>query len=246
MKVVLKNVSKSFAGHDVLKGIDLTVKSGESFVILGGSGAGKSVLLSSIALMNVVSNGDIYFDEKILSATKEKDVTYLHNSLGFLFQDVGLFDSMTLWENVAFFHMHAVGLEVKSAKEMAIKKLEQLGIATKFANYMPSEISGGLQKRVGLARMFMKNPGLMLIDEPTSGLDPIVSASVANTMKFAMKQSGATAITITHDISVCKAIADRVGLFHNGKFIWVAKMDDFFNSGNRAVENFIHGKPIDS
>ena len=242
VKLELKNIKKRFGNKVVLDGVNLTVESGESFVILGGSGTGKSVTLRLISTLMDPDEGEILLDgKKINSSPTGKPQKKIRDKVGFLFQEIGLFDYLPIWENVSFYHIHKLGMKPKEAKMLALEQLEKVGIKEDSINLLPSEISLGMKKRVGLARVLAKKPSLILIDEPTSGLDPIFSSVISELIMERAKEIDATTITITHDIKSAELISDRIGLLYNGGFAWCGTSEEFSKSEDPAIIQFSQG-----
>jgi phospholipid/cholesterol/gamma-HCH transport system ATP-binding protein len=241
IKINVTNLSKNFANKQVLDDISFSVNKGESLVILGGSGSGKSVLIKTIAGLIKPSGGEIFIDQQPAYNLKEKEQDKLMQKIGFLFQGGALFDSLLVWENIAFRLIHQQKISTKQAFDIAIQKLQSVGLSEKVANLYPSELSGGMQKRVSLARAVATNPEILFFDEPTTGLDPIMADVINNLIIANSKQLGATTITITHDMHSARKIADKLAMLYQGKFIWFGSVDNLYNSGNEFVEQFIHG-----
>lgn len=241
-KIELKNVKKSFGNKVVLDGIDLTVNKGESMVIIGGSGSGKSVTLKCILGLIHPDSGSIKINgvESTDLDTSARDDFMAH--FGMLFQGGALFDSMKVWENVAFGLIQGKKMDRDSAHKIAIEKLKQVGLAAQTGDLFPAELSGGMQKRVSLARAIATNPDIIFFDEPTTGLDPIMADVINNLIVDSVKDLGATALTITHDMSSARVIADHVAMIYEGKIIWSDEVGKLYDSGNSYVEQFIHGR----
>jgi phospholipid/cholesterol/gamma-HCH transport system ATP-binding protein len=220
----------------------LQAQKGESIVILGGSGSGKSVLIKIIASLINPTSGSIKIDgqEVVGIANQERD--QLMEKFGFLFQGGALFDSLPIWENVAFRLINHKKLNKKDAKEIAISKLKAVGLNEKTANLYPSELSGGMQKRASLARAIATNPEIIFFDEPTTGLDPIMADVINDLIVSNSKQLGATTITITHDMNSARKIADKIAMLHEGKIIWFGNVKDMYSSSNAYLDQFIHGR----
>lgn len=241
-KIVLKGVHKSFGSKAVLKGIDIVVNRGESLVVLGGSGTGKSVMLKCILGLIEADRGSILIDnvEQVHARNRVRELTM--QKISMLFQGSALFDSLPIWENVGFRLLQQSSMTKKRVMDIVVQKLEAVGLAAAAANLYPAELSGGMQRRVALARAIATNPEIIFFDEPTTGLDPIMSAVINELISNSVKKLGATAITITHDIKSARVIADRVALIHQGHILWhddVAKLD---KSGNKSVDQFINGR----
>jgi phospholipid/cholesterol/gamma-HCH transport system ATP-binding protein len=241
-KIELTQVKKAFGSKVVLDGIDLKVNKGESMVIIGGSGSGKSVMLKCILGLIHPDSGSIRVDgkETIGLDTKSRDEFMSH--FGMLFQGGALFDSLKVWENVAFGLIQGKKTDRIEAKKIAVKKLDQVGLAAQTAELYPAELSGGMQKRVSLARAIATNPDIIFFDEPTTGLDPIMADVINDLIVNCVKDLGATALTITHDMSSARKIADHVSMIYEGKIIWSGSVGRLYDSGNSYVEQFIHGR----
>jgi phospholipid/cholesterol/gamma-HCH transport system ATP-binding protein len=241
-KIELCGVVKRFGSKTILNGVDLVAHKGESVVILGGSGTGKSVTLKCILGILHPDAGQIRIDGQDTVGLRGKARDAHLAKFGMLFQGGALFDSMTVWENVAFKLTQAFGMDRKKAKEVAIETLAAVGLGPDVAALFPAELSGGMQKRVALARAIAANPEIIFFDEPTTGLDPIMADVINELIKKCVRNLGATALTITHDIASCRRIADRVAMLHEGKIIWQGPVADMDRSGNPFVDQFIHGR----
>jgi phospholipid/cholesterol/gamma-HCH transport system ATP-binding protein len=242
VKISLKGVHKSFGKNAVLNGVDLDVKAGKSLVVIGGSGTGKSVMLKSILGIIHPDHGSITVDGRETVGISSNDRDDLMQKFGMLFQGAALFDSLKVWENVAFGLIQGRGMNKKQAHEIAIEKLKSVGLRPEVGNQLPAELSGGMQKRVGLARAIATNPEILFFDEPTTGLDPIMADVINNLIIESVKGLGATALSITHDMSSVRKIADEVAMIYGGKIIWHGSVKDLDNSGNPYVDQFIHGR----
>ncbi len=241
-KISVRNLKKNFGSKEVLKGIDFDVKRGESLVILGGSGSGKSVLIKTIASLINPSSGSIKVDGEEVSEISQKNRDNLMEKFGFLFQGGALFDSLPIWENVAFRLLNSNKMSKKDAREIALKKLRAVGLSEDVANLYPSELSGGMQKRASLARAVAANPEIIFFDEPTTGLDPIMADVINDLIISNSKELGATTITITHDMHSAQKIADKIAMLYEGKIIWFGGVKDMYSSGNEYLDQFIHGQ----
>lgn len=242
VKISLKGVHKAFGSNAVLNGVDLDVKTGKSLVVIGGSGTGKSVMLKSILGIIAPDSGSITIDGQETTGMRSHQRDELMQKFGMLFQGAALFDSLKVWENVAFGLIQGRGMNKKQAREIAIEKLRSVGLRPEVGNQLPAELSGGMQKRVGLARAIATNPEILFFDEPTTGLDPIMADVINNLIVDCVKELGATALSITHDMGSVRKIADEVAMIHGGKIIWHGSVDDLDNSGNPYVDQFIHGR----
>ncbi len=242
-KISLSGVKKAFGPKVVLDGIDLDVKRGESIVIIGGSGTGKSVLLKCILGILQPDAGSIRIDGEDTTHIGGRERERVMSKFGMLFQGAALFDSLPVWENVAFGLIQGQQrLGRKEAKERAVATLGAVGLTPDVANLYPSELSGGMQKRVGLARAICTRPEIIFFDEPTTGLDPIMADVINDLIVKCVKDLGATALSITHDMASARKIADRVAMLYKGKLIWVGPVSEIDNSGNDFVDQFIHGR----
>lgn len=241
-KLLVKDLTKSFSTKKVLKGIDLQVEKGESLVILGGSGSGKSVLIKIISNLLQRTSGTVAIDGQDISKLNGKERDRLMEKFGFLFQGGALFDSLPIWENVAFRLIHHNKMNRKEAKKIAISKLQSVGLSAKTADLYPSELSGGMQKRASLARAIAINPEIIFFDEPTTGLDPIMADVINDLIIDVSKKLGATTITITHDMNSARKIADKIAMLHEGQIIWFGDVKDMYSSGNEYLNQFIHGR----
>lgn len=241
-KFLVKNLVKNFGEKKVLTGVDLQVNKGESVVILGGSGSGKSVLIKIISTLLSPTSGSIQVDGKEVSNIGAKERDILMEKFGFLFQGGALFDSLPIWENVAFRLLNQKKMSRKDAKEVAIEKLRAVGLGAKTADLFPSELSGGMQKRASLARAIASSPEIIFFDEPTTGLDPIMADVINDLIIANSKQLGATTVTITHDMHSARKIADKVAMLFEGKIIWFGDVKDMYSSGNAYLDQFIHGR----
>jgi len=238
--IKLDNVYKSFGNNHVLRGIDLEIPSGESMVVIGGSGTGKSVMLKSVLGLVTPDAGIITLDDQNV-ATAERDAFLAR--FGMLFQGGALFDSLSIWENVAFRLLRGSLKRPKAeAREIAIEKLRRVGLKSEVADLFPSELSGGMQKRVGLARAIAAEPEIIFFDEPTTGLDPIMSGVINELIREIVEEMGATAMTITHDMTSVRAIADKVAMLHEGVIQWTGPVSKMDNCGDPYVGQFIRGR----
>jgi phospholipid/cholesterol/gamma-HCH transport system ATP-binding protein len=241
-KVELRGVKKRFGKKVVLDGVDLTIEKGQSLVVIGGSGTGKSVMIKCVLGILRPDAGQIFVDGQ--------EVTHLHGrardamlrKFGMLFQGAALFDSLPVWENVAFGLIQGRGMARKKAKDVAVETLARVGLGAEVVNLSPSELSGGMQKRVGLARAIAAGPEVIFFDEPTTGLDPIMADIINDLIVATVKHVGATTLSITHDMVSARKIADRIAMLYKGKIIWQGPTADIDKSGNDFVEQFIHGR----
>ena len=241
-KITLKGVAKSFGRKQVLRGIDLTVQAGESLVIIGGSGTGKSVLLRTILGLLPPDKGSILVDGQETVGLGEAAREPLMRRFGMLFQGGALFDSFSVWQNVAFGLIQGRGMRREDARQIAIEKLSHVGLGADVAELRPAELSGGMQKRVALARAIATEPEIIFFDEPTTGLDPIMSDVINDLIVSCVRRLGATAVSITHDMTSARKISDRIAMLHQGRIIWVGPTDTIDKSGSPHVDQFIHGR----
>ncbi len=241
-KIELKGVYKSFGAKKVLDGIDLSVAQGESLVVIGGSGSGKSVLLKCILGIVTPDKGSITIDGQEVTKLSFKERQPILRKFGMLFQGGALFDSLPVWENIAFSLLQNKQVDKEQAKKLAVEKLKSVGLGSDVASLSPSELSGGMQKRVALARAIAANPEIIFFDEPTTGLDPIMADVINELIVKCSKELGATTLTITHDMSSVRKIAHRVAMIYQGKIIWEGAASAIDKSGNAHVDQFVHGR----
>jgi phospholipid/cholesterol/gamma-HCH transport system ATP-binding protein len=238
--ITFDNIHKSFGTNNVLCGVDLIVDRGQSMVIIGGSGTGKSVLIKTVLGLVTPDNGKIFVNNQDMINAKRDNFL---SKFGMLFQGGALFDSMPVWQNVAFrLQRGHLKLPKTEARQIAIEKLRRVGLAPDVADRLPAELSGGMQKRVSLARAIAADPEIIFFDEPTTGLDPIMARVINDLIRKIVVEMGATAITITHDMTSVATIADKVAMLHDGVIKWCGTLDDMAHSGNPHVDQFIHGR----
>ena len=238
--IELRDVHKSFGPKKVLRGIDLTIPKGQSMVIIGGSGTGKSVLLKCILGLVPPTSGTILLDGTDVSG-EERDAFLAR--FGMLFQGGALFDSLPVWQNVAFRLLRGSLKRPKAeAREIAVEKLRRVGLSPDVADLFPAELSGGMQKRVGLARAIAAEPEIIFFDEPTTGLDPIMAGVINELIREIVTEMGATAMAITHDMTSVRAIADNVAMLHDGVIQWTGPIGQMDASGDPYLDQFIHGR----
>ncbi len=242
-KIKLTNIHKRFGRKTVLNGVNLEVADGESLVIIGGSGSGKSVTIKTILGLIKPDEGTIEVDGKDITHLSFRERAPMLQKVGMLFQGGALFDSLPVWKNITFgARERGQHLTAETAHELAVEKLEAVGLAAEVADLLPSELSGGMQKRVGLARAIASNPEILFFDEPTTGLDPIMADVINDLISNCVKQLGSTAVTITHDMGSVRKIANRVAMIYQGKIIWDGPVSSIDNSGNAYVDQFVHGR----
>lgn len=239
-KIELRDVAKSFGDKTVLRSVSLRIMPGESLVIIGGSGTGKSVTLKCILGILAHDSGEILIDGTPLARIDRRD--FLRH-FGMLFQGGALFDSMTVWQNVAFRLTHARRpMKRAAARDLAIAKLARVGLGPETADLYPAEISGGMQKRVGLARAIATDPAVIFFDEPTAGLDPILAGVINELIRELVTEMGATAVTITHDMTTVHTVADHVAMLHDGLVRWQGPIEEMETAGDPYLDQFIHGR----
>jgi len=241
-KISLRGVTKAFGAKQVLRGIDLDVGAGESMVVIGGSGTGKSVLLKCILGLMQPDDGSIKIDGVETVELGDNGRGQVMRKFGMLFQGGALFDSLRVWENVAFGPIQSDGMPPDKAREVAINKLGNVGLGPEIGELFPSELSGGMQKRVALARAIAREPEIIFFDEPTTGLDPIMADVINDLIVKCVSDLGATAVSITHDMASARKIGHRIGMLHEGRLIWQGPVADIDRSGNAYVDQFIHGR----
>lgn len=242
VKIKLADVHKTFGKKKVLDGVDLEVFSGESLVIIGGSGTGKSVTLKSILGLLTPEEGSITVDGIEIVGASSKTHEMVNAQIGMLFQGAALFDSMTVLENVAFGLIQGQKVHPQSAYKIAREKMLQVGLTADVGDLYPADLSGGMKKRVGLARAIATHPQIIFFDEPTTGLDPIMADVINNLIVDSVKRLGATAVTITHDMTSARKIADRIAMLYQGKIIWVGTVKEIEKTKNPYVRQFINGQ----
>jgi phospholipid/cholesterol/gamma-HCH transport system ATP-binding protein len=241
-KIVIRGLQKSFGPKKVLQGLDLDVPAGHSLVVIGGSGTGKSVLIKCILGLLEADGGSIKVDGEEVVGADRATMDRLRAKFGMLFQGGALFDSLPVWENVAFGLRAGRRVGRQEARERAVRTLGMVGLAPEVANLMPAELSGGMQKRVGLARAIAHEPEILFFDEPTTGLDPIMAEVINDLIVRCVEQLGATALSITHDMASVRKIADRVAMLYGGRIVWQGPVEAIDRSGNPFVDQFIHGR----
>ena len=239
-KIEVSGLYKAFGRKKVLNGIDLSLRKGESLVVIGGSGTGKSVLIKCIQGLIEPDKGSIKIDGEETVGVSRKESEKHYATMGMLFQGGALFDSLSVWENVAFGLIENQKMGKKQAKEKAIEVLRQVGLGPDVADLSPSELSGGMQKRVGLARAIATTPEVIFFDEPTTGLDPIMADVINDLIISSVKKLGA-ALTITHDMASARKIADKIAMLYQGKIIWQGTVEEMDKSDNPYVRQFVSG-----
>ena len=242
LKIKVRGLCKSFGRKVVLKDLDLDVPKGESLVVIGGSGTGKSVLIKCIIGLIKPDKGSIEIDGQEVTRMSAGEREEIMHKFGMLFQGGALFDSLPVWENVAFGLIAGRGFNRAEAKEIALRKLGAVGLGPEVAQLFPSELSGGMQKRVSLARSIATEPEIIFFDEPTTGLDPIMSQVINELIKKCVDDLGATALSITHDMHSLRVIGDNAAMIYEGRIIWHGPARDVDHSGNAHVDQFVQGR----
>lgn len=241
-RIELRGLVKAFGDKRVLDGVDLSVRRGESLVIIGGSGTGKSVTLKCILGILRPDGGEVLIDGRPFAEVDRR--AFLRN-FGMLFQGGALFDSLPVWRNVAFRLLEArKPMKPREAHALAVAKLARVGLGPEVADLYPAELSGGMQKRVGLARAIATDPEVIFFDEPTAGLDPIMAGVINNLIRELTTEMGATAVTITHDMTTVRTVADEVAMLHGGVVRWSGPVGEIETCGDPYVDQFIHGRAV--
>jgi len=240
-KISIQGLTKSFGANRVLRGVDLEVNKGESIVVIGGSGTGKSVLVKCILGLLEPDGGRILIDGQDMATAKAVERAAFMKKVGMLFQGGALFDSLTVWENVAFGLIQAFGMKRAEAKGVALEKLARVGLREEVGELTPAELSGGMKKRVGLARAIAAEPEIIFFDEPTTGLDPIMADVINHLITECVQDLGATTLTITHDMSSVRKIADKAAMLYDGKIIWHGSRRAMDSTKNPYVRQFVTG-----
>jgi phospholipid/cholesterol/gamma-HCH transport system ATP-binding protein len=241
-KISVRGLRKSFGRKRVLDGLEIDCETGKSLVIIGGSGTGKSVLVKCILGLLHPEAGSIRIDGVETVGLRRVDRERLLQKFGRLFQGGALFDSLRVWENVAFGLVQGRGMERQTAKEIALAKLAAVGLGPEAGELRPAELSGGMQKRVALARAIAAEPGIIFFDEPTTGLDPIMADVINDLIVKCVREVGTTAVSITHDMVSARKIADRIAMLHEGRIVWHGPTEEIDRSGNPFVDQFINGR----
>jgi len=241
-KIAVRGLKKAFGPKVVLDGLDLDIGVGESVVVIGGSGTGKSVLVKCILGLLEPDSGSIKIDGKEVTGLPRGERERLMQKFGMLFQGAALFDSLRVWQNVAFGLIQGRGMGAAEAKDTALKTLGAVGLGPEVGDLWPAELSGGMQKRVGLARAIAAKPEIIIFDEPTTGLDPIMGDVINDLIVKCVRDLGATAVSITHDMASAHKIADRIAMIYKGEIIWQGPAKTIDRSGNPFVDQFIHGR----
>jgi phospholipid/cholesterol/gamma-HCH transport system ATP-binding protein len=241
-KIEITGLKKSFGTKKVLSGVNLRIAKGESLVVIGGSGSGKSVLLKNIIGLMQPDSGSVKIDGEETAQLPMKARFSSMSKFGYLFQGGALFDSIPIWQNVAFGLIQAKGMNRSDAKEIAVKKLQSVGLGAEVGELYSSDLSGGMQKRVSLARAIAHNPEIIFFDEPTTGLDPIMADVINDLIVKCSEELGATTITITHDMQSAHKIADKMAMIYQGEIIWHGGVHEISTTENPYVQQFINGR----
>ena len=241
-KIRVRDLRKSFGEKAVLKGLDLDVGVGESVVVIGGSGTGKSVLLKCILGLLRADRGSIKIDGQNVIGISPTERESVMAKFGMLFQGSALFDSLPVWENVAFGLIQGRHMPRDQARDIAHEKLAAVGLGADVGALGPAELSGGMQKRVALARAIAAEPEIIFFDEPTTGLDPIMADVINELIVKCTRELGASTLSITHDLASARKIANRIAMIYGGKIIWAGSVKEIDKSGNEYVDQFIHGR----
>ena len=241
-KIRIRGLKKAFNGKVVLDGVDLDVMPATSMVVIGGSGSGKSVLLKCVLGLIEPDEGSIEIDGQELRKLDRRALEAKRREIGMLFQNGALFDSLRVWENVTFALLAKQNISRAQARERAGAILNQVGLDATIGALSPAELSGGMQKRVGLARAIAANPQILFFDEPTTGLDPIMGAVIDGLIVDCVKRLGSTAIAITHDMASARRIGDRAAMLYKGRIVWQGAAESLLTSGNELVDQFTHGR----
>jgi len=241
-KIRIRGLRKSFGNKPVLDGVDLDVAAGEGMVILGGSGSGKSVTIKCVLGLIRPDAGTIEIDGQDVLHMPRREREALLDRTGMLFQNAALFDSLPVWENVCFKLLAQKRIARAKARDKAAEVLAQVGLAASVGDLYPAELSGGMQKRVGLARAIAAEPDIIFFDEPTTGLDPIMGAVIDGLIVDVVKRLGATAISITHDMASARRIGQTAAMIHKGRIVWTGPAATLGETGNAMVDQFARGE----
>jgi phospholipid/cholesterol/gamma-HCH transport system ATP-binding protein len=241
-KIKLTEVAKRFGEKVVLDGVNLSVEPGESVAIIGGSGTGKSVTLKCILGLLTPDSGSVQVDGQEIVGAKHREIEKVRAKFGMLFQGGALFDSLPIWRNVTFGLTQGRMRHAAEMRKIAEENLERVGLGREVLNLRPSELSGGMQKRVALARAIAPRPEIIFFDEPTTGLDPIRADVINDLITSLVEDLGVTALTITHDMASARKIAHRVAMLYNGRIVWHGPRDRLYDSGNPYVDQFVQGR----
>ena len=238
--VTARGVVKAFDGKLVLRGVDLDVPEGQSTVLVGPSSGGKSVLLKCLLGLMPMEVGNVHFGDTDLASLDKSGLERLMRGVGVLFQQNALFDSLSVWENVAFTLIHGHGMARRHAKQRAMEILASVGLRPDVADLSPAELSGGMQKRVALGRAIAAEPRFLVLDDPTAGLDPILTGAIVALIRDAIERTGATALTVTSDMGIARRSFDRLAMLHEGTIMWQGTPDEIDESGNAYLDQLIN------
>ena len=238
--VTARGVVKAFDGKPVLRGVDLDVPEGRSTVLVGPSSSGKSVLLKCLLGLMPMDGGSVRYGDTDLASLDKSELERLMRDVGVLFQQNALFDSLTVWENVAFTLIHGQGMARRAARQRALETIASVGLKPEAADLSPAELSGGMQKRVALGRAIAAEPRFLVLDDPTAGLDPILTGTIVSLIRGAIERSGATALTVTSDMSVARESFDRLAMLHEGAIMWQGAADEIDESGSAYLDQLIN------
>jgi phospholipid/cholesterol/gamma-HCH transport system ATP-binding protein len=241
-KILLAGVGKAFGPNRVLDGVDLGIEAGESLAIIGQSGSGKSVMLKCILGLIRPDRGSILIDGEEIVGLSGSALDRNRAKFGMLFQGSALFDSLPVWRNVTFGLTRGRAVNGVRMRAIAAENLERVGLDRTVLNLRPSELSGGMQKRVALARAIAPRPEIIFFDEPTTGLDPIRADVINDLIVSLVDDLGVTAVTITHDMASARKIAHRVAMLYQGRIVWKGPRDRLYDSGNPYVDQFVQGR----
>jgi len=238
-KIIVKNLTKKFGDREVLKDVSFEVYEGEIFILMGGSGSGKSTTLKHIIGLLKATKGSIIIDGVDITKLSHGELIKFRKKLGYLFQEGALFDSLKVWENVGFYFLENTKMSPKKIRELATEKLKLVGLQD-VEDLYPSQLSGGMRKRVSLARAIATNPEIILYDEPTSGLDPVTSAMIDNLIVSLRDNMGITSVVVTHDLASAFNIGDRIAMIHKGRIYAIGTPEEIRNNPDPVVQQFIN------
>ena len=238
--VTARGVVKAFDGKPVLRGVDLDVPEGRSTVLVGPSSSGKSVLLKCLLGLMPMDGGSVRYGDTDLATLDKSGLEHLMRDVGVLFQQNALFDSLTVWENVAFTLIHGQGMARRTARQRALETIASMGLRPEVADLSPAELSGGMQKRVALGRAIAAEPRFLVLDDPTAGLDPILTGTIVSLIRSAIEQSGATALTVTSAMSVARENFDRLAMLHDGAIVWQGPASEITASDHAYLDQLIN------
>ncbi len=238
--IIVRDAYKSFNGNQVLKGLSLEIREGEMFALIGRSGLGKSVLLKHIIGLMRPDKGEIFVDDQNICSLRGKQLVAIRQKFGYLFQEGALFDSMTVFENVAFPLREKTAMKEAEIRERVFPELEHMGLKNDAQKY-PAELSGGMRKRTSLARAMIMQPSIMLFDEPTTGLDPIIGQSILNYIQLCHRRLGFTGIIVTHDVPRVFSIVQKIAMMDAGRIIINGTYDEIVGQDNPEFKQFLSG-----